>query len=105
VAGADVLDERTVRFRFRQPNRELPLTVGGLPVFSRVGGGKPFDQVVMDRPSAAGRTASAGQLRQGHHLRARPQLLGARSGAKRGSDNFDRIRSRSTRTTRRGWRR
>ncbi len=35
VAGLDVLDERTVRFRFKRLNRELPLTVGGLPVFSR----------------------------------------------------------------------
>ena len=35
VAGLDVLDERTVRYRFKKPNRELPLTVGGLPVFSR----------------------------------------------------------------------
>src|ERR1700712_3075845 len=35
VAGIDVLDERTVRFRFKKPNRELPLTVGGLPIFSR----------------------------------------------------------------------
>ncbi|MCB2000261.1 MAG: ABC transporter substrate-binding protein, partial [Rhodoferax sp.] len=29
VAGIEVLDPRTVRYRFRQPNRELPLTVGG----------------------------------------------------------------------------
>jgi hypothetical protein len=29
VAGLDVLDERTVRYRFKKPNRELPLTVGG----------------------------------------------------------------------------
>ncbi|OJX34582.1 MAG: ABC transporter substrate-binding protein [Burkholderiales bacterium 68-12] len=55
VAGADVLDERTVRFRFKKPNRELPLTVGGLPVFSRDwGAGKPFDQVVTDTPIGSG---------------------------------------------------
>lgn len=55
VAGADVLDSRTVRFRFHQPNRELPLTVGSLPVFSRKWGeGKPFDQVVMDIPIGSG---------------------------------------------------
>lgn len=44
VAGVDVLDERTVRFRFKQPNRELPLVVGAIPVFSRDWGmenGKP----------------------------------------------------------------
>ncbi|MDZ4122611.1 MAG: ABC transporter substrate-binding protein, partial [Hydrogenophaga sp.] len=38
VAGLDVLDERTVRYRFKKTNRELPLTVGGLPVFSRAWG-------------------------------------------------------------------
>ena len=59
VAGADVIGLRTIRFRFKHPNRELPLTVGGLPVFShqwgRVGGiAKPFDQVVMDIPIGSG---------------------------------------------------
>jgi len=55
VAGADVLDALTVRYRFKKPNRELPLIVGGLPVFShRWGEGKPFDQVVMDIPIGSG---------------------------------------------------
>ena len=59
VAGLDVVDDRTVRYRFKKPNRELPLTVGGLPVFSRSWGmeaGKPkrFDQVVMDIPIGSG---------------------------------------------------
>ena len=35
VAGVEVIDDHTVRYRFKKPNRELPLTVGGLPVFSR----------------------------------------------------------------------
>ena len=35
VAGIEMVDERTVRYRFKKANRELPLTVGGLPVFSR----------------------------------------------------------------------
>ena len=44
---------RTVRFDFKRANAELPLLVGGLPVFSRAwGAGKPFDQVVMDMPIA-----------------------------------------------------
>ena len=59
VAGLDVLDDRTVRYRFKKVNRELPLTVGGLPVFSRRWGfedGKPksFDKVVMDIPIGSG---------------------------------------------------
>ena len=55
VAGLDVLDDRTVRYRFKKPNRELPLTVGGLPVFSHQwGAGKPFNEVVMDEPIGSG---------------------------------------------------
>src|SRR5215207_9112484 len=35
VAGADVVDERTVRFRFKKKDRQLPLVVGAsLPIFS-----------------------------------------------------------------------
>ena len=50
VAGLDVLDERTVRYRFKKPNRELPLTVGGLPVFSRAWGDEadPQDRSAQD---------------------------------------------------------
>ena len=63
VAGIDVLDERIVRYRFKRPNRELPLTVGALPVFSRQWGAEPdpktgkpktFDQVVTDIPIGSG---------------------------------------------------
>lgn len=59
VAGVDVLDERSVRYRFKKFNRESPLTVGGLPVFSHRWGrdgdkAKPFDQVVMDMPIGSG---------------------------------------------------
>ena len=59
VAGLDVLDERTLRYRFKKPNRELPLTVGALPVFSRKWGvengqAKTFDKVVTDTPIGSG---------------------------------------------------
>jgi microcin C transport system substrate-binding protein len=55
VRGATVVDERTVRFDFKRLNRELPLTVGSLPVFSRKwGGGKPFDQIIMEEPISSG---------------------------------------------------
>jgi len=93
VAGADVLDERTVRFRFRQPNRELPLTVGGLPVFSRKWGqGKPFDQVVMEPPIGSG-PYRIGPVNFGRDITyVRDPNYWARDLApKRGSDNFDRV--------------
>ncbi len=97
VAGIDVLDERTVRFRFRKPNRELPLTVGGLPIFSRKWGmvngkAKPFDQVVMDIPIASGRY-KIGPVVFGKDITfVRDPAYWARDlNVKRGTDNFERI--------------
>lgn len=59
LASVDVVDPLTVRFRFKLPNRELPLTVGSFPIFSHRWGeeggvNKPFDQVVMDLPIGSG---------------------------------------------------
>lgn len=63
IAGVEVLGQRTIRFKFKQPNRELPLTVGALPVFSQrwgnevdpaTGKRKTFDKVVMDIPIGSG---------------------------------------------------
>ncbi|WP_198970073.1 extracellular solute-binding protein [Xylophilus sp. ASV27] len=97
VAGCDVLDARTVRFRFRKPNRELPLTVGGLPVFSRQWGvengkAKPFDQVVTDTPIGSG-PYRIGPVRFGKDITyVRDKDYWARDlNVKRGADNFDRI--------------
>jgi microcin C transport system substrate-binding protein len=97
VAGCDVVDARTVRFRFSKPNRELPLTVGGLPIFSRAWGmenGKPkaFDQVVMDIPIGSG-PYKIGPVRFGKDITyVRDANYWARDLAiKRGGHNFDRI--------------
>lgn len=93
VAGLDVLDERTVRYRFRQPNRELPLTVGGLPVFSRAwGAGKPFDQVVMDLPIGSG-PYRIGPVRFGKDITYMrdPGYWARDLPVRRGTANFDRI--------------
>jgi microcin C transport system substrate-binding protein len=34
VAGADAIDERTIRFRFKKKDRQLPLVVGGIAEFT-----------------------------------------------------------------------
>ncbi len=88
VAGLDVVDERTVRYRFKKPNRELPLTVGASAgVQPRLGRrDRRQDRSAQDlRPGGDGHSHRQrplqdwpGALRQGHHLRARPRLLGAR---------------------------
>src|SRR5690606_25743988 len=52
IAKASIVDNRTVRFDFKEVNRELAFVVGALPVFSRKWGlndkGAPlaFDQIV-----------------------------------------------------------
>ncbi len=93
VAGLDVIDERTVRYRFRLPNRELPLTVGGLPVFSHEWGqGKSFDQVVMDIPIGSG-PYKIGPVRFGRDITyvRDPDYWARDLNVRRGTANFDRI--------------
>ncbi|MCB2018748.1 MAG: ABC transporter substrate-binding protein, partial [Hydrogenophaga sp.] len=101
VAGVDVVDDRTVRYRFRKFNRELPLTVGGLPVFSRAWGDekdpktgqrKTFDQVVMDIPIGSG-PYKIGPVRFGKDITyLRDPAYWARDlPVRKGTANFDRI--------------
>lgn len=101
VEGLDVLGERTVRFRFKLPNRELPLTVGGLPVFSRdwgneidpaTGERKTFDKVVMDIPLGSG-PYRIGPVRFGRDITyvRDPDYWARDLPVRRGSVNFDRI--------------
>ena len=97
VAGLDVLDERTVRYRFKRLNREVPLTVGGLPVFSRKWGvengkAKRFDQVVMDIPIGSG-PYKIGPVRFGKDITyvRDPNYWARDLNVRRGSANFERI--------------
>lgn len=97
VAGADVLDARTVRFRFRKPNRELPLMVGAIPVFSRAWGvvdgkAKRFDEVVTDIPIGSG-PYRIGPVRFGKDITyvRDPNYWARELNVRRGSANFDRI--------------
>jgi microcin C transport system substrate-binding protein len=101
VAGVDVLDERTVRFRFKRPNRELPLTVGGLPIFTHQWGDEPdpktgkrknFDQVVMDTPIGSG-PYKIGPVKFGKDITyVRDANYWAKDlNVKRGQENFERI--------------
>ncbi len=82
---------------FNKPNRELPLTVGGLPVFSRdwgVEGGqaKPFDQVVMDIPIGSG-PYKIGPVRFGKDITyvRDPGYWAKDLNVRKGTANFDRI--------------
>lgn len=95
--GLDVVDERTVRFRFKRLNRELPLTVGGFAIFSRKWGmenGKPkrFDQVVMDIPIGSG-PYKIGPVRFGKDITyvRDPNYWARDLNVRKGTSNFDRI--------------
>jgi microcin C transport system substrate-binding protein len=97
VAGLDVLGERRLRYRFKKPNRELPLTVGGLPIFSRswgMDGGQPksFDKVVMDIPIGSG-PYKIGPVRFGKDITyvRDPAYWAKDLNVRRGMVNFDRI--------------
>jgi len=97
VAGLDVMDARTVRYRFKKPNRELPLTVGGLPVFSRAWGAvggkpKPFNEIVTDTPIGSG-PYKIGPVRFGKDITyMRDTNYWAKDlNVRRGTANFDRI--------------
>jgi microcin C transport system substrate-binding protein len=97
LAGIDVVDERTVRFRFKRFNRQMPLTVGGFPIFSRQWGmenGKPksFDKVVMDTPIGSG-PYKIGPVRFGKDITyvRDPNYWGRDLNVRRGTANFDRI--------------
>lgn len=99
VDGVDVLDERTVRFRFKQPNRELPLVVGSLPIFShKWGEGKPFDEVVTDIPIGSG-PYTVGPFKSGSDITFTrdPDYWARDLNVKRGMDNFDRVEVKSYR--------
>ena len=93
VKRAVVTGPRTVRYEFARASSDLPLLVGGLPVFSRAwGAGKPFDQVVTDLPIASG-PYKPGRMNLGRDItyERRPDYWARDLGMRRGIFNFDRI--------------
>jgi len=93
VKKATAIGDRTVRFDFASPNRELPLVVGGMAVFSRNwGGGKPFDQIITEVPIGSGpyKPASDRMGRDITYVR-RADYWGADLPVHKGLYNFDRV--------------
>jgi microcin C transport system substrate-binding protein len=93
VSRVEVLAPNLVRFFFKRKNRELPLTVGGLPIFSREWGkGKTFDKVVTDPPIGSG-PYKIGDVKYGKditYLRD-PNYWGKDLNVNQGTGNFERI--------------
>ena len=93
VKQAVVTGPLSIRFEFARANAELPLMVGGLPVFGRNwGGGKPFDQIILDYPIASG-PYKIGRMNFGRDITYdRDPAYWARDlNVRRGLFNFDRI--------------
>ena len=93
VKQAVVTGPSIVRFEFSRANAELPLMVGGLPVFSREwGGGKPFDQIILDFPIASG-PYRIGRMNFGRDITydRDPNYWARDLNVRRGMYNFDRI--------------
>jgi microcin C transport system substrate-binding protein len=97
VSGVDMLDERTVRFRFSRANREMPLTVGTMAIFSRNWGvengkAKSFDKIVMDHPIGSG-PYKIGPVKFGKDITyvRDPGYWAKDLNVRKGSANFDRV--------------
>ncbi len=97
VKGVSAVSERVVRFDFLTPNPELPLVVGGMPVFSRDWGkvdgqAKPFDKIVSDIPIGSGpyKIANPAMGRDITYVRD-PAYWGTDLPSRKGQFNFDRV--------------
>jgi len=87
-----VLGPRAVRFDLARASAELPLLVGGLPVFSRDwGAGKPFDKVITDVPIGSGPYRIARWNDHDVTYERDPNYWGRDLGVRRGMYNFDRV--------------
>ena len=93
VKAVTVLGDRSIRFDFVRANAELPLIVGGLPVFPRSwGAGKPLDQIVTDLPIGSGpyRIGKVDFGKDVQYVRD-PAYWGKDLNVRKGTNNFDRI--------------
>ncbi|MGB7480812.1 MAG: extracellular solute-binding protein [Burkholderiaceae bacterium] len=88
-----VTGERTVRFDFKSKNHELPLIVGGVPVFSRKwAAGISFDDIQLQQPIASGPyLIEQYDLGRSISYRRNPDYWGDAVPARRGTFNFGRI--------------
>jgi microcin C transport system substrate-binding protein len=88
-----VLNDRSVRFDFKTLNHELPLIVGGVPVFSRRwGANTSFDNIQLEAPIASGPyLIEKYDVGRSISYRRNPQYWGNDIPSRRGMFNFGRI--------------
>jgi microcin C transport system substrate-binding protein len=98
VSKVVVVSERDVRFEFRQPNAELPLIVGTMPVFSKTWGSQTdgstlgFDKLGFDKPVSSGPYLIE-KFEPGRSItyRKNPDWWAKDLNVRRGMYNFERI--------------
>lgn len=93
VESAEVIDRLTVRFHFRNRNRELHMIVGEIPIFSREWlGSEPFDEVDDVPPISSGPYLVDGYER-GRYIRYRrnPDYWAKSLPVRTGMYNFDTV--------------
>ncbi|HLO22532.1 MAG TPA: extracellular solute-binding protein [Methyloceanibacter sp.] len=95
VVKAEAVDPRTVRYTFKGDLvRDLPLTVAGLPIFSKAYyATQPFDQTTLDPPLGSGPYV-VDSIAQGRTIvyRRNPNYWAKDLPVNRGRFNFDKIR-------------
>ncbi|MEL6585395.1 MAG: extracellular solute-binding protein [Pseudomonadota bacterium] len=98
VETAEVIDPQTVRFVFKEgiPTRDLPSTVGGLPIFSKVdfeATGRDFEESSLE-PMIGSGPYILEEMETGQRVtyRRRDDYWGADHPLNIGQNNFDRIR-------------
>ncbi len=93
VVGVDVINAKTIRYRFKTPNRELPQIVGTLPVFSQLwGGGLTLDKIALQTPITSGPyQISDYQLGRQISYQRRDDYWAKNHPTRSGQYNFDRI--------------
>ncbi|WP_459872209.1 extracellular solute-binding protein [Endothiovibrio diazotrophicus] len=92
--GAEVIDERTVRFTFKRKNPELHLIIAsGLPIFSRHWlNGRPLDEVVLEAPIGSGPyRIEKYDLGMNISFQRDPDYWARDLNVRRGQFNFDRV--------------
>ena len=98
VKGAEVLDERTVRFDLNDRSDDTIFNVAGIPVFSRKWGQgadgkpKPFDEVVTEYPITTGPyTIARTDSGRGIEFARNADYWARDLGVRRGQFNFERV--------------
>jgi microcin C transport system substrate-binding protein len=98
IKQAYIISERMIRFDFKRQNRELPLIIGSLPIFSSAWGRRPdgsvtpFEQLTFETPIGSGpylieRYTSGRNI----SFQRNPNYWGKNLNVRRGTFNFKRI--------------